>query len=352
MIDLTELLKYAAGENASDVHVTVGTEPKIRVNGKLIATTYPKITSSDTLEMFLGIVNPAQRDRFELKGEIDLSISISGAGRFRVNAYKQRGSISLSFRLVGMQIPDPETILVPPSVLNICKKKRGLVIISGPAGSGKSTLTATMVDHINEMRSANIITIEDPIEYLHSHKQSIINQREVGLDTASYEEGLRAALKADADVIEISAIPDDRVASQLFMAAQTGKLIFTSMYTSGVVETIEALCSLFPEYQQEMARFQLASCLRAVVTRQLCEGMNGTGRVPAYGVMIVNKQIRNIIRTGNFVRISQIMAESSNENMFTMDDSLIKLCKEGKIDADTAINMANDQEYVAEAVLV
>lgn len=348
MIDITELLIFASNENASDVHVTVGVSPKIRVNGKLKETNFPKISATDTLEMFLSIVNPAQRDRFESKGEIDLSISISGAGRFRVNVYKQRGSISLSFRLVGMQIPEPDFIMVPQVVLDICKKKKGLVIISGPAGSGKSTLMATMVDHINDSREANIITIEDPIEYLHSHKKSIVNQREVGLDTESYEEGLKAALKADADIIEISAVEDERVAAQILMAAQTGKLIFTSMYTAGVVETIEAFCSLFSESQQEMARMQLSSCLRAVVTRQLCEGANGTGRVPAYGVMLANKKIKSIIRSGNISEILEVMSEKDNGGMITMDDSLVQLCQCGNIDADTALNLANDQEYVAE----
>lgn len=350
MVDLTSLLKYAETEKASDVHIIVGASPKIRVHGRLKSTNYPKLTPSDTLEAFLSIVNPAQRDRFESAGEIDLSVSIPGAGRFRVNAYKQRGSISLTFRLVDMQIPDPSELMIPQSVLNLCEKKKGLVIISGPSGSGKSTLLASMIDKINEVREANIITLEDPIEYLHSHKTSVVNQREIGFDTESYAAGLTAALKEDADVIQIGELTDSRIAAEVFRAAQTGRLIFTSMYTTGIVETIEAVIGLFPEYQQEMARGHLASCLRAVITRQLCEGKDGTTRVPAYGILFMNNSIREKIRKGRYEDIMEDVVNNRDKGMITMDESLLELYRSELIDHATAIALSQDSEHMEESL--
>lgn len=351
MLDITEFLKYAAKEDASDVHLTVGAAPRMRIHGKLVAANFPKMTVSDNLDIFLRIVNPNQRDRFEVAGQIDLSVSIPGAGRYRVNAYKQRGSITMTFRLVDMEIPNPELLMIPESVLDICKKQRGLVIISGPSGSGKSTLTASLVDRINERRQANIITLEDPIEYLHTHKMSIVNQREIGFDTEDYMSGLRAALKEDADVISISNLPDADVAYQSFMAAQMGRLIFTSMYTLGIVETVEAVIGLFPEYKREMALNQLASCLRAVVTRQLLESVDGKSRIPAYGVMLVNNKIRSLIREGRIQDIVKVVEESTDKGMITMDQYLYKLYMQGQIDGSTAVAMSSDQERMEENIL-
>ncbi len=349
MLDLNALLRYAAEKNASDIHITVGVPPMVRISGRLNSTPFHKMTSADTLEVFLSIVSPQQRDRFENTGEIDLSISIPGAGRYRVNAYKQRGSITLALRLVDMEIPAPEDLMIPESVLSLCQKKRGLIIVSGPSGSGKSTLIASMIDRINETRESSIITLEDPIEYLHSHKHSIVNQREIGLDTTSYLTGLAAALREDADVIEISALSDSKVASQAFMAAQTGRLIFTSMYTAGIVETLEAVIALFPEYQQEMARGQLSACLRAVVTRQLCDGKNGE-LIPAYGILFANKKVRSVIRNGKLEDVMDIVKESGAFGMISMDDSLLKLYREGLIEKDVAINLSGDQESMEELI--
>jgi len=350
MLDITEFLKYAEKEKASDVHITVGASPRIRVHGKLITTNYPRMTAADTLDIFLKIVNPQQRDRFETLGEIDVSVSIPGAGRYRVNAFKQRGSITLSFRLVDMEIPGADMLMIPEPVIELCYKKRGLVIVSGPSGSGKSTLSAALLDIINENREANIITIEDSIEYLHSHKQSIINQREIGFDTQSFESGLSAALKEDADIISISSLPNEAIAYQTFMAAQMGHLIFTQMYTLGLSETIEAIIGLFPEYKQEMARSQLAACLRAVVTRQLCEGIGGNRRIPAYGVMLINNKIRTLIREGNFSAITEVVEEEKESGMISMDDSLLDLYKRGLIDRGVALALCHDQEAMMDKI--
>lgn len=344
MLDLTALLKYADENHASDVHIAVGVSPKIRVHGRLQSTNFQKMSASDTLEVLLAIITPHQRERFEKDGEIDISVSISGAGRYRVNAYKQRGSITLAFRLVDMQIPDPADLAIPESVLNLCQKRRGLIIVSGPSGSGKSTVLASMIDQINESRDANIITLEDPIEYLHQHKRSIVNQREIGLDTKSTLKGLDSALKEDPDVIQIGTLDDYNVARKVFMASQTGRLIFSTMYTSSVVDTIEAIVALFPPYDQEQARHQLANSIRAVITRQLCDTADGTGRVPAYGIMVADNQIRNLIKKGEYDAIESVMKESSDKGMITMDESLYELFEKGIISRNTAISNASDQE--------
>src|SRR5574344_2003016 len=186
MIDIRELLKYAASQDASDVHISVGASPKIRVHGDLITTNFPKMMPADTLEMLLNLVNAEQRDTFEREGGIDISVSIPDAGRFRVNAYKQRGSITLALRIVDMEIPDPSALSIPDKVMELCTRHRGLILVTGPSGSGKSTVMAAMIDRINSTRACNIITLEDPIEYLHSHKMSVVNQREIGLDVNSY----------------------------------------------------------------------------------------------------------------------------------------------------------------------
>ncbi len=348
MLDLNALLKYAGENGASDIHITVGVSPLIRVSGKLRPTPFQRMTTADTLEVFLGIVSPIQRDKFENAGEIDLSVSIPGAGRYRVNAYKQRGSITLALRLVEMEIPDPQMLMIPDVVLDLCNKHRGLIIISGPSGSGKSTLMASMIDRINEVRQACIVTLEDPIEYLHSHKNSIVSQREIGLDTASYLTGLGAALREDADVISLSTLPDEEVATRTFRAAQTGRLIFSAMYTTGIVETIDSIIALFPEYQQEMARNQLASCLRAVVTRQLCDGVGEGERIPAYGIMLNNKKIASYIRSGQTLKIMDVVRESSDQGMISMDDSLFDLCRRGLISSATTLALSIDQESMEE----
>ena len=349
MLDLNALLKYAGENGASDIHITVGISPLIRVSGKLRPTPFQRMTTADTLEVFLGIVSPVQRDKFESAGEIDLSVSIPGAGRYRVNAYKQRGSITLALRLVEMEIPEPATLMIPDVVLDMCNMHRGLIVISGPSGSGKTTLMAAMIDRINTMSESCIVTLEDPIEYLHSHRNSIVSQREIGLDTASYTTGIMAALREDADVISLSAMPDEKVATQAIMAAQTGRLVFTNMYTSGIVETVEAIISLFPEYQQEMARNQLASCLRAVITRQLCDGVHGE-RIPAYGIMLSNKKIASYIRSGEMRKIMDVVRESPDLGMISMDDSLFDLYVRGLISSATALTLSNDQESMEERV--
>lgn len=350
MLDLNALLEYATEHGATDIHISVGISPQMRVHGRLVPTNFPKMTAGDTLAVFLSFVNPQQRDRFEEKGEIDISVSSQSRNRYRVNAYKQRGSITLAIRLMGKEIPSPEFLAIPQSVLDICEQKKGLVIVSGPSGSGKSALLASLIDRINNTRRANIITIEDPIEYLHQHKNSIVNQREIGLDTESYKSALSAALKEDPDVIQIGALPNAEIAMSTFSAAAAGRLIFTTMHTVGIYDTLESIQGLFASYQQEQARIAMASSLNAIVSRQLCETKDGSGRIAAYGVMKMNRNIRLAIRKGDFESVMDIVRDNQAKGMMSIDDSLYELFKKDLITERTAISQSGDPELMMEKI--
>ena len=349
MLDLMALLEYASKRKASDIHITVGVSPYLRVHGRLENTNFPRLTAADTLAVFLSLVNPDQRDRFEEKGEIDISLSLS-MNRYRVNAYKQRGSITLAIRLMGREIPSPEFLDIPPQVLELCDKSKGLIIVSGPSGSGKSALLASMIDRINNTRQANIITLEDPIEYLHQHKLSMVNQREIGLDTESYATALSAALKEDPDIIQIGALPDAQIALSTFAAAGAGRLIMTTTQTVGIYDTLEYLQGLFPSYQQEQARIAMSSSIAAIVSRQLCESKDGETRIAAYGVMLMNRKIRLAIRKGDFDAVMEEVKNCSQKGMSTLDDSLYSLYLKGSITEKTAISQAGEPELMLERI--
>lgn len=348
MTDIRELLKTAAAEDASDVHISVGASPRLRVHGDLVTTNFPKMTPADTLEMLLGLVNPDQRERFEQDGVIDISVSIPDVGRFRVNAYKQRGSITLALRLVDMEIPDAVELAIPDQVMSLCERHRGLILVTGPSGSGKSTVLAAMIDRINSTRSCNIITLEDPIEYLHAHKMSIVNQREIGLDVSTYDVALKSALREDPDVMLVSKLENAENISTAFMAAETGTLVFSTAYSSCAEDAIEGLIDMYPENKQAAARNRLASVLRAVISRQLLTCANGRDRAAAYEVLMVDNSVRSVIRSGEPGRLDDIMSAGRDRGMVTMDQSLTELCKQGKIDRQTAIIAARDQEKMSE----
>ncbi|MCR4743777.1 MAG: PilT/PilU family type 4a pilus ATPase [Lachnospiraceae bacterium] len=349
MLDIYELLRQASEADASDVHISVGVSPRFRVHGEIVTTNFHKMTPSDTLEILLNLMSPDQRERFETDGEIDLSVSIPSAGRYRVNAYKQRGSITIALRLVDMKIPDSSVLKIPENVMALCDANRGLIMITGPAGSGKSTVIASMVERINTTRACNIITIEDPIEYLHSHNMATVNQREIGLDAKDYITALNSALRQDPDVLELKGPENEEEASKIFMAAETGRLVFSSMYTMSATETVMGLLDLYPNERRSQARNKLANSLKATVARQLLIGTDG-GRIPAYEIMIVDNKIRQIIRNGDLDELGGYIASHKDENIITMDDSLFKLYSEGKISGKTAVQSANDQEKMKEKV--
>lgn len=253
----------------------------MRVNGNLITMDYPRMLPADTLEVLVNIMTEVQRERFEERGEYDMSFSIPNCGRYRVNAYKQRGSVALAFRLVGTVVPSPEELGVPESVVELYQRKRGLVLVTGPTGSGKSTTLAAIIDKINNNRDAHVITLEDPIEYLHQHKMSMVNQREIGIDSNNYANALRAALREDPDVILVGEMRDFETISVAITAAETGHLVLSTLHTIGAASTVDRVIDVFPPHQQQQIRVQLSNTLEAVISQQLIPTADGKHRVAA-----------------------------------------------------------------------
>lgn len=341
---IEEILQAAKESGASDVHLTVGIPPKMRVNGKLVTMDYPPMLPGDTLDVLIKIMSEAQREHFEEKGEYDMSFSIANLGRYRVNAYKQRGSVALAFRLVGTKIPSPEKLGMPESVIDIYRKKRGLVLVTGPAGSGKSTTLAAIIDKINNNRDAHVITLEDPIEYLHQHKMSMVNQREIGLDSDNYQNALRAALREDPDVILVGEMRDYETISIAITAAETGHLVLSALHTIGAANTIDRLIDVFPPHKQQQIRVQLANVLEAVVSQQLIPTADGTGRVAAFEVMHANPAVRELIREGKTPQLASVIQTGGASGMITMDEAICQLYFAGRISRDMAIQFAQDPD--------
>ena len=341
---IEEILRVAKEAGASDVHLTVGIPPKMRVNGNLITMDYEKLLPGDTLDVLISIMTEIQREHFEERGEYDMSFSIPNLGRYRVSAYKQRGFVALAFRLVGTKVPSPESLGVPDSVINLYQRKRGLVLVTGPTGSGKSTTLAAIIDKINNNRDAHVITLEDPVEYLHQHKMSMVNQREIGLDSDNYKNALRAALREDADVILVGEMRDFETISVAITAAETGHLVLSTLHTIGAASTVDRVIDLFPPHQQQQIRVQLANVLEAVISQQLIPTADGAGRVAAFEVMHVNHAVRNLIREGKTHQLADVMQTNRKLGMITMDDAIVQLFFEGKIDREMAIQFAQDPD--------
>lgn len=345
---IEEILREAKEAGASDVHITVGVPPKMRVDGKLqTMTNYPKMLPPNTMELVLEVMKPNQREIFEERGEYDMSFSIPELGRYRVNAFKQRGSVAMAFRLVGTRIPAPEEIGLPEAVVELYKKKRGLVLVTGPTGSGKSTTLATIIDKINQNREAHVITLEDPIEFLHSHNKSMVNQREIGLDSGSYASALRAALREDPDVILVGEMRDFETISVAITAAETGHLVLSTLHTIGAASTVDRIIDVFPPHQQTQIRVQFANVLEAVVSQQLLPEADGKGRSAAFEVMIANHAVRNLIREGKAHQLATVMQTNRKLGMITMDEAIIALHQNHTITKDVALQFAQDPDAMA-----
>lgn len=345
-ISIEEILESAKLAGASDVHITVGVPPKMRVNGKLITMDGPKLLPQDTMEIAVRVMNEKQRAHFEEYGECDMSFAIQGEGRFRVNLYHQRGSIAMAFRLVDTEIPNPETLGIPESVIDLYNKKRGLILVTGPTGSGKSTTLASFINVINTYREAHIITLEDPIEYLHRHNMSIVNQREIGLDTQNYANALRAALREDPDVILVGEMRDFETISVAITAAETGHLVLSTLHTIGAASTVDRVIDVFPEHQQQQIRVQFANVLEAVISQQLIPTADGRGRVAAFEVLHANPAVRNLIREGKTHQLANVMQTNRKAGMITMDDAIVQLYSEFKINREMALQFAQDPESI------
>lgn len=342
MASIAEILRAAKEAGASDVHITVGIPPKMRVNGELKNMDYPKLLPPDTLALANEVMNDKQKEKFEEVGEFDMSFSIPNLGRYRVNIYHQRGSAALAFRLVGTSIPSPKQLGLSESVVDLANRKRGLVLVTGPTGSGKSTTLASIIDTINKTRDAHVITLEDPIEYLHQHQCAMVNQREIGIDSGSYANALRAALREDPDVILVGEMRDYETISVAITAAETGHLVLSTLHTIGAASTVDRVIDVFPPHQQQQIRVQVANVLEAVISQQLIPLQDGSGRVAAFEVMHANNAVRNLIREGKSHQLMSVMQTNRKMGMITMDEAIAQLYYNGLISKANAIEFAQD----------
>ena len=344
MVSIREILQTAWENKASDVHMTVGIPTTMRVKGTLVTMTYDRMLPADTLEVLKSIMNEKQEEKFEEMGELDFSYSIPDLGRYRVNAYRQRGTVAMALRLVSSEIPSAESLGVPESVVDLYTRKRGLILVTGPTGSGKSTTLAAIIDKVNHNREAHVITLEDPIEYLHRHDKSIVNQREIGLDSLSYANALRAALREDPDVILVGEMRDFETISVAITAAETGHLVLSTLHTIGAASTVDRVIDVFPPHQQQQIRVQFANVLEAVVSQQLMPTADGQSRVAAFEVLHTTNAVRNLIREGKSHQLTSVMQTNRKMGMITMDDSIQQLFFDNVIDKETAVQFAVDPD--------
>jgi twitching motility protein PilT len=346
---LNELLEITIKEGASDLHITVGIAPVIRVNGELNQIGSEKLTPQDTEKYVKEILEDLYEDYLKV-GDIDTSYSIAGLGRFRVNIYRQRGSNSIAIRVVALKVPCLNDFDFPPVLREYTLKQRGLVLVTGPTGSGKSTTLAAMINEINMTRANHVITLEDPIEYLHKHNKSVINQREIGRDSLSYQNALRASLREDPDVILIGEMRDLETISVALTAAETGHLVFSTLHTIGAAKTIDRIIDVFPPYQQQQIKVQLSAVLQGIVSQQLIPKVDGNGRVAAMETMVLTPSIQNLIREGKTYQIESSIQTGSKYGMKTMDMSLAELYKKGLISYESALSYSVDRDILEKII--
>lgn len=349
-MNLIELLCIGIEKNASDVHLTVGIPPTFRIDGQLISLIEDKLTPEDTLNLVKQALDEKRLNKLNEDGEIDFSYSIPSVGRFRVNVFKQRGTYAMVLRIIPLEIPLMNELGIPPVVNELSRLPRGLILVTGPTGSGKTTTLASIINKINSERRCHIITMEDPLEYLHKHKKSIVNQREVGSDTLSFANGLRGALREDPDVILVGEMRDLETISIAITAAETGHLVLSTLHTNGAAKTIDRIVDVFPPYQQQQIRVQLSAVIEAVICQQLLPKATGSGRVAAHEIMLATPAIRNLIREGKNHQIDTSIQTSGALGMQTMDTSLINLYKRGAITKETAISQAYNMDEVKKKI--
>lgn len=342
MYDLNEILIQSVKERASDIHLTSGRAPSYRVDGVLAPIMGERLTPQMLEDILLPLIDKRHREELEETGQTDFAYAISGVGRFRVNVFKQRGTLAAVMRSLPFNIPEPEDLGIPREVVEMTSRKRGLVLVTGPTGSGKSTTLASLIHVINRTYPYHIITLEDPIEYLHRHDKSVVNQREIGSDSTDYAQALRAALREDPDVILVGEMRDLETISTAITAAETGHLVFSTLHTIGADKTIDRIIDVFPPNQQQQVRIQLASVLECIVSQQLLKKADGSGRVAALEVLFANNAVRNLIRESKTYQIPSIMQTNKRAGMQTMDDALYDLFMRKVIDGDTAVTYAQE----------
>ncbi len=345
-MDILDLLATTVNLKASDLHITVMMPPVLRINGELKRLGEEKVSGQETIHLAHQMLTDKQKEELEAKGEIDLSFSNPGLGRFRVNIYKQRGSYGIAIRVVALKIPTIDELKLPPVVKELAMKQRGLVLVTGPTGSGKSTTLASMINYINQNKSCHILTLEDPIEYLHKHNLSMINQREIGNDSDNFANALRAALRQDPDVILVGEMRDLETISIAITAAETGHLVFSTLHTIGAAKTIDRIIDVFPPHQQSQIRVQLAGVMEGIISQQLIPLKSGTGRVGAFEIMMSTPAIRNLIREAKPHQIQSSIQTGGKFGMRTMDGSLTELYRSGQISLEETLKHAVDVELM------
>ncbi len=341
-MDLVDVLLEVLERDASDLHLSVGSPPIIRINGALERLDYPRLEANDTRELIYSILSQDQRQRLENEWEIDFSYSVPGRARFRVNAFFQRNSLGAAFRLIPILIRPLDQLGLPKTMHELTRKPRGFVIITGPTGSGKSTTLASMIDEINETREEHIMTIEDPIEFLHRHKKCMVNQREVGADTKGFNRALKSVLRQDPDIILVGEMRDTETMATALTAAETGHLVFATLHTQDAPQTIDRIIDVFPPHQQEQIRVQLSTTLMGICTQQLLSTRDGRGRVVACEILMPTPAVRNLIREGKTHQIYSTMQTGSAFGMQTMDAALADLVRRNIISRDQALHRSSD----------
>jgi twitching motility protein PilT len=344
VIDLNELLQFMVEHRASDLHLKVGSPPHVRVDGHLSATPFDPVTPADSDQIAAGVMPRDRADDFAETGETDFALSVSGLGRFRVNVFRQRGSMALVFRRVLPGMPSFDTLGLPGIIPKLADETNGLILVTGPTGSGRTTTLASMIDHINATRAVNIVTVEDPIEVLHQDKMAIVNQRELGTDTRDYSSALHRVLRLDPDVIAIDEIIDAATMEAALSAANTGHLVLSTMATTRAAETLDRIVDFFPPFQHQQIRQRLASCLRGVVSQGLLERADGRGRVPAVEVLVSTSRVFDHIVDPNATatQLAGVMTEGDYHGMQTFDQSLHQLYTNGLISLRDALATATD----------
>ena len=345
MVSIEELLQVLVDRDGSDLHITQGSKPKIRVDGELLDTEHELLDSEATQKIVYSLLDSSQIARFEKELELDMSFGVEGLGRFRTNVFMQRGAIGAVLRIIPYEVLSVDQIGLPRAVVeNLCNTPRGLILVTGATGSGKSTTLASMVDYINVNRREHIITVEDPIEFVHQNKNCLINQREIGTDSHSFPAALKHVLRQDPDVVLIGEMRDVETMEAALMISETGHLAFATLHTSDAVQTVNRIVDAFPAYQQQQVRTQLSFTLQAVFCQQLLPKTQGKGRCLAAEIMIANAAIRNLIREDKAHQMYSIIQTAQKEGMRTMNQSLLELYKSNLVSYDDVINRSSDPE--------
>ncbi len=341
-IDFADIVLAAIERDASDIHVTAGAPPSLRITGRLVPLEgFPVLNPQETREIIYSILSDSQRQQLENNHQVDFSWSIPRTARMRVNAYMQRGAISGAFRMTPGSVESLESLGMPPAIKAFASLPRGMILVTGPTGSGKSTTLAALIDEINRTRDDHILTIEDPIEVLHHHKRCLVNQRELGADATSFADALRAALRQDPDVILVGEMRDLETISTALTAAETGHLVLATLHTQDAPQTVDRVIDVFPPHQQQHVRVMLSAALQGVVAQQLLPKIDGRGRIPAVEILLPTPAVRNLIREGKTHQIYSAIQTGGEFGMQTMDAALVQLVRAGQISLETARRRAS-----------